>query len=154
MSDQKYQLLSPAEDTSSVNAPRPRRAEKKQEFANWQDAQASLNKKKEDRRLYKEEIAAEVDELVANTPKHSFTRLMEQSRPERCLLIWATVALFLSSILSLLLPAVIGIIIDVISTDPDNYGVQTQQLLRLCQALGIDPTSRNDCVPDSMSPIL
>jgi hypothetical protein len=56
---------------------------------------------------------------VPKSKKINFVRLLALSRPERGTLIWATVCLFLSSILNLALPAIVAVVIDAISTGSD-----------------------------------
>ena len=88
---------------------------KKAEFKDWKEASDKLKKDKENRSLFKPDLEEEVDDQVAGIEPVTFSRLMAQAEPERCIIIWGTVALFLSSILTLAIPAVIGVIIDVIS---------------------------------------
>ena len=75
------------------------------------------DKKGEDRSLFKAEFTSK----GATKPpmRLSFSRLMAQAKPERSLLIAATVALFISALLNLAIPAFVGTIIDAIS-DPKN----------------------------------
>ena len=80
-----------------------------------QSVLATLLKKKEDRSLYKDESVSSSVTTGRKDAKLTFSRLLAQAKPERPLLVAATVCLFLAALLNLMIPAFCGTIIDAIS---------------------------------------
>jgi ABC-type multidrug transport system fused ATPase/permease subunit len=61
----------------------------------------------------------------------SLRRLIRQAYPERCLLIWATVCLFCSTVLNMALPALVGAIIDVITPNAGGKSQPSQEWIQV-----------------------
>ena len=75
----------------------------------------TLIQKKEDRSLYKDSAIKGTVTTGRKDAVLTFSRLLSQAKPERPLLVAATVCLFLAALLNLLIPAFCGTIIDAIS---------------------------------------
>ena len=97
----------------------------------------TLIKKKEDRSLYKDEAIKSSLTTGRKDAKLTFARLLSQAKPERPLLIAATVCLFLAALLNLMIPAFCGTIIDAISySDAAARSRDTDWLYRAVVRLG------------------
>lgn len=66
----------------------------------------------------------------------SFGRLMAQAKPERCILTVGTIALFMTALMQLTIPAWVGTIIDCIS-GPDVHSKTNTELTKLIIYLGL-----------------
>ena len=131
--------------TSSSSSASSKRPARRRDVANSLDQSVlqTLLKKKDDHRLYKDEDASDSVTSGRRDPKLTFSRLLAQARPERPLLIAATVCLFLSAILNLMIPAFCGTIIDAISYgDASERSREADWLYNLVLKLGFGDSPR------------
>ena len=137
-------LSKPSSTSSSSSSPPTKRPARRKDVANNLDQSVlqSLLKTKEDRSLYKDETVKESVSSGRRDPKLTFARLLAQARPERSLLIAATVCLFISALLNLMIPAFCGTIIDAISYDDVERTKEADWLYSAVVRLGFGDSPR------------
>ena len=134
--------LPSATSAAAKSSNRPRRKDVAKTLD--QSVLATLIQKKEDRSLYKNEAEKGAEKTAGRAdPKLTFARLLAQAKPERPLLVAATVCLFLAALLNLLIPAFCGTIINAISyQDPTKRPSETDWLYKLVVGLGFGDSPR------------
>ena len=110
-------LLSASDPVDSLasSSARPRAGKSVKKSALDQSVLQSLISKKEDRSLYKDEAVKDTVTTGRKDAKVTFGRLLSQAKPERPLIVVATVCLFFAAVLNMMIPAFCGTIIDAIS---------------------------------------